>query len=205
MADPNNLLIHEHKLCLMLICKAGNTSIKWAIAKALGVPETHRTDLYYPKPNKADAKRYRKRGYLVLSVVRHPVSRLVSCWRDKVSNPKGFHKPFARKYGNRFKPGMSFDQWAAFVADIPDGIADQHFRSMTWDLVVDDEVVPQVIKIESPEWWAQLRGRIADHCGLDIGEERKENKGRGPAVDNVPMDLIRERYAQDFQRFCYDA
>lgn len=205
MADPNNLLIREHKLCLMLICKAANTSIKWAVAQATGLPQTHRTDLHYPTPNKLDVKQLRDDGYLVLSVIRHPFDRAVSCWYDKVARPKRFHQPFRRKYGDRVKPGMSFAEWVSFIADIPDGLSDQHFRSMSWDLVLSEKVIPQCIKVESPAWWEHLRARINDHCGLDIGAELRENRAKRPdvKVDTISAHLLKERYRQDFEYFGY--
>lgn len=201
MADPNNLLIHEHQLALMLICKAANTSIKWSVADAMGLEATHRTDLYFPTPNVEDVARLKDEGYLALSVIRHPAMRLLSCWRDKVSNPNRFHQPFRRRYGGVIKPGMSFEAFVDVVSDIPDGVADQHFRSMSWDLVHDGKVVPEVIKIEKPDWWMRLRDRIKTHCGLDIGPERKENQTKVNGMSDNPK--IRERYRQDFQRFGY--
>lgn len=207
MADPNNMLLHEHRLCLMLICKAGNTSIKWAIAGAMGLEETHRTDLYFPTPNKADAQRYRDEDYLVLSVIRHPLARIASCWLDKVSSEARFHQPFRRKYGGKIRPGMSFPEWVRLVGEIPDGIADQHFRSMTWDLVTD-EVVPETIKIERDDWWSVLRTRISNHCGMDIGRERWENRTKTDwrsMYDEETKALAVNRYKRDLEIFGYDA
>lgn len=214
MADPNTLLIHECKLCLMLICKAGNSSIKWAVAEAMGLSGTHRTDLHWPTPNKMDVKRYRDvDGYRAIAVVRHPLARLLSCWQDKVADPARFHAPFRRKYGRRVAPGMSFDAWVRFVASIEDGMADQHFRSMAWDLCDHDGVpIPEVLEIERPDWWELLRGEIRGHCGLDIGPERRVNvspsgrpaagAGSWEAAYSVELRRLAEaRYAADFAAF----
>lgn len=207
MADPNNMLIHEHRLVLMLICKSGNTSIKWAVAEAMGLGPTHRTDLYFPTPNIENAMSFADEGYLALSVIRHPLARLASCWRDKVADPNRFHRPFRHKYGGAIIPGMSFGDWVRFVAETPDGIADQHFRSMSWDLVFGDWT-PETIRIERPDWWADLRGRIRSHCGLDIGAQRHENSTGGDWQGEYTMELRRiacDRYREDLERFGYDA
>lgn len=209
MADPNNLVLHEYRLGLMFICKAGNTSIKTALGETLRIQarSPHRIDLFYPSVDKMCMREYRQQGYLVLSVVRHPLARLVSCWADKIETR--FHQPFARKYGDRFWPGMAFDAFVHTVADMPDGIADQHFRSMSWDLLAHDgEHIPQYLKIEHAGWWDDLRAKIVTHCGLDIGEQQQANRtgfGKHWREYYTPdtLSIARERYRTDFERFGY--
>lgn len=218
LSDPNSVVVHDKKLVLMMICKAGNTSIKRALGDALDfekldVParmEPHRRlDLYLPTPNKADAINLRGQGYLVCSVVRHPMARLVSCWADKIE--ERFHRPFHRKYGDVIRAGMPFREFVQLVCSIPDGQADQHFRSMSWDLVSNEGVlIPQhIMRLEDASWWERLRRLIFDHCGLDIGEQRTVNatsKGQGWREYFSPdlLEMAAERYAEDLERFGYD-
>lgn len=187
----------------MMICKAANTSIKSAFSACLGLDM--RLDLVLPTPTKHDAGRLRLKGYRVVTVVREPAARIASCWQDKVRDR--FHKPFERKYGAAaIHAGTTFGQFIKFVHRTPDGVADQHFRSMTWDLYHDDfGLVPDtVLKVEDPEWWEKLR-EIAKSRRLDIGPRRQENQSR---VDARPAQwtdelaaLVRERYADDFASF----
>lgn len=206
MADPNNLLIHDRRLCLMLACKAGNTSIKWAVAAAMGLDGTHRTDLYWPTPNKADAAGFRDRGYVVAGIVRHPLARLASCWRDKVA--ERLHAPFRRRYGGAIRRGMAFGEFARVVASIPDGLADQHFRSLTWDMVWNSRPVPDFIfKSDAPGWWDALRGLLRTRCALEIGPERRENVTGGDwraLYDAETRAIAAARYREDFTWFGYD-
>ncbi len=213
MADPNNLVLHDYKLAIMFICKAGNSSLKRAIADALQLPEYdaperlqphRRIDLYCPTPNIGDVKGFKENGYLTLSVIRHPLARLASCWIDKLQDH--FHVPFKKKYGLERK--MSFEDWVSFVHDIPDGKADQHFRSMKWDLVLGNTIVPEhIIKVEDQDWWERVRDLIKDHCSLDIGIERFINKSSlddwQSLYDEKTKLLACERYVDDLRIFGY--
>lgn len=217
MADPNNALIARHKLVMMFICKAGNTSVKRALADALKIPnfdaperlQPHRRfDLAFPTPNKMDAYALRQRNYLVCGIVRHPLARLVSCYEDKVCGDKLFG-PLGRKYDGKFRHGMPFEAFVKAVASIPDGQADQHFRSMSWDMLTESgELIPnRLFKVDSPDWWGELRTAILDHCRVDIGGERRENKSThadwreyySPATQH----LAEKRYARDMTEFGY--
>lgn len=206
MADPNNIAMHDLRLVLMLVCKAGNTSVKKAFAGALDLDR--RIDLVLPTINKRPAREMREEGYLLVSVVRHPLARLASCWADKVVCPDRFHRPFARKYGAAIWPGMGFDAFVRFVAGLDDGIADQHVRSMAWDLVDDEGIVPGlVLRQEESCWWQQLRVAVHDHCGLDIGPELRVNASDPERIKGIWTDELRalaqERYRQDMEVFGY--
>lgn len=216
MADPNNTVIHRHQLVICFIAKAANTSIKRAVGNVLGLPVIHafpprlaphrRLDIHLPTAPIADVLALKKCGYLAVATTRHPLARLASCWKDKASTHY-FHKAFARKYG--LKPGMPFDDFVRFVAETPDEHSDQHFRSMTWDLIHKGRVVPDhVLRIEDAGWWNELRRLIKEHCDLDIGKELHENKS-GPAgwrTLYTPglMDVAKERYAEDLENFGYE-
>lgn len=217
MADPNNLVVHPHRLVLMLTCKAANTSVKRALADALDLPrldvperlEPHRRiEVHLPTINKADAFELRQRGYLVVGFARHPLARLASCWRDKVQ--RAFHKPFARKYGDAVRPKMPFAAFVDFMARTPDGVADQHFRSMAWELLdaAGLKIPTALFKVDDDGWWESLREVVAGGCGLDLGPERQENRsadGNWQALYDGPHEAIaRARYARDFTAFGYD-
>lgn len=217
MADPNNAVIYDRRLVCMFICKAGNTSIKRALADALDLPTAdhapeplrphRRFDLHCPTPNKMDAYALREQGFTVFAVVRNPLARLASCYVDKVRGR--LHGPFRRKYGDEVRKGMSFDEWVRFVARTPDGKSDQHFRSMAWDLLTEaDEVIPEnVFRVEDRDWWRGLRSLLRDRCGVDIGPERRENASGladwASFYGAETRGLAEDRYAADFKAFGY--
>ncbi len=219
MPDPNNVVMYDQKLVCMFTCKAGNTSVKRALGDALDLPHVdgmpdrlaphRRLGLYLPSLTKLDARAFRQMGFLVIGFARHPMARLASCWRDKVAGPH-FHHPLARKYGDRFWHKMPLGAFVRAVADIPDGVADQHFRSMTWDMVgQDDEMIPErLYRVDEPGFWETLRADLSGRCGIEIGEERHDNKtGAGSdwrrLFDAETLAVAERRYADDFRHFGY--
>lgn len=63
------------------------------------------------------------------SFVRNPLTRLYSCYRDKVYNARQRRKQCTLSpYGIDF--GMSLDDFIIRVAEIPDNQANDHFRSL---------------------------------------------------------------------------
>lgn len=220
LADPNNALIASHRIVMMFICKAGNTSVKRALADALDLPpndavpeqlQPHRRfDLAFPTPNKMDAHALRAAGWLVCGIVRHPLARIASCYEDKICGGTLFG-PFARKYGGTIRANMPFADFVDAVCAIPDGQADQHFRSMSWDMATDaGEIVPEhIFRVEDNEWWQDLRRTILNHCEVNIGGERRENASRMKNWRGYysPKSLAaaKLRFARDLRLFGYDA
>ena len=78
----------------------------------------------------------RAADYTRFAVVRDPVDRLISCWRDKIAQrpitdwrlKKGVHRGFD-SFGNLFWAGMSFEEFVHSVSRIPNCRANPHFRS----------------------------------------------------------------------------
>jgi hypothetical protein len=217
VADPNNIVLHEKKFAFCFICKAANTSLKRAFGNTLNLPQVEnlpgrlaphrRLDLHLPAPKLKDILIFKEFGYLTAAAVRHPLARLASCWSDKI-NGKHFHQPFARKFG--LTPDISFADFVYFVSGVPDEQADQHFRSMTWDLMYENSIVPEhILKIENDGWWNKLRELIQSHCNFDIGREYFENRGLFGEWESFYTPELRElavnRYADDFRNFGYAA
>lgn len=207
MPDPNNIVLHEQRVVLMLICKAGNTSIKQAVGSALGLRNVAQWQHELSTANKAACRHLRTQGYRVLGTVRHPLARLVSCWADKVERSAQFHEPLRRKYGERVWPGMPFADFARFVCGVPDEAADQHFRGAAWDLCATSLVPDTLLRMENPTWWDALAGVLRAQ-GLEIGPARTENRtGRGADWRQMYRPdlrtLVERRYADDLEAFGY--
>lgn len=217
MADPNNVLMHRQRIAAMFICKAANTSVKQALADKLNLPDVdlEREELkphrklsnHLPTPVKTDVWKFRQEGYLTFAVIRHPLARLASCYADKVETR--IHPPFLKKYRADVRQGMPFREWVEFVARTPDIAADQHFRSMAWDLVsTSDRIIPaHIFKVEDAGWWNRLRERIMAHCEMDIGPERIVNASRHrdwpEYYDDETREMAARRYADDLRHFGY--
>jgi hypothetical protein len=90
---------------------------------------------------------------LTVAFIRHPLDRLVSCWKNQMDAPTtfsktlfkdGMHKSFWRFSG--IHPGMHFDAFARAVCEIPDNQANAHFASQH-SFICDDagNVIPRLL------------------------------------------------------------
>lgn len=209
MPDPNNTVLAHKHLVFMMIAKAGNTSVMHAVRSAVKLPAgVSRADHFYPNCTKEEALDYRDRGFHVVSFVRNPFDRLVSCWEDKIRR-----RFLAGLQGQGMRRDMSFGEFAERVCGLRDDecpAAAQHFRGMCFDLVVDGELVPDLVgRVESfDDDWQRIRAVVAKDCGLDLGPplHRNETPERQPTWRYYSAALRRrvaERFAEDLERFDY--
>lgn len=170
MPDPNNIALRAHGIVFMLIPKVANTSIKIALADALGLGRD-----YIHAPDKfdyVDTKEAKTFPYRI-GFVRDPLDRLLSCYRDKViGNPSDRVENGLRRFG--ITRNMSFLDFIEAIAVIPDeecgGVA-QHFRSQVYSLADDDgTVIPTVLgRFEGlADDWQMVRDYVARFSGLQL-------------------------------------
>lgn len=168
MPDPNYILI-PGEVALLLPAKCANTSIKQAIATRLGRPVDLNSPRWFVDIHDPERLPYattdeivaaREKGVPVVGVIRDPVARLVSCWRDKVA---GKYQLEFRKPGS-IHPGMSWDAFVWAVSTTPDEEADQHFRSLCADLVIQGEDPELCLSADSSSslalGWRHLRNTL---------------------------------------------
>lgn len=149
-----------------------------------------------------------KRDLYFFSFVRNPLSRLYSCYRDKVVNAENFRSQCTLSaYGIEF--GMSFEDFVYRIADIPDAQSNEHFRSLNSFLTYQDKpFVDYVGKIEHfNEDWQPLKQKF----GLDCPQRDERSKRvSGPAIPFIDLPYTREtaeiaakRYARDIELYDY--
>lgn len=204
MPDPNNTVLHEHRMVFMMIAKAGNTSTMHALRSACGLEV--RPDHHFPNAGKEEiAERYG--AYLKVAFVRNPFDRLVSCWCDKVRRK---WLPSLQRQGLR--KDMSFPAFVEQVARVPDSEcpgAAQHFRSQTYDLCIGDRVVPDFVgRIDTfAHDWKRMRELIKGHCGVDMGPVRHANASQHRPYRSYYTPelrrLVERRFADDLEVFGY--
>lgn len=192
----------------MVMPKAASTSIRTALATQLGLPTDSVHELSeFQGLSKRDAIRFqRDEGYLVVGSVRDPVTRLASCWADKVASGS-YYSEFA--VYDEFSPTMSFDDFAAAVATISDEDAEPHFRSLAYDLVDSGDVIPDLLVDTATlsEDWNRVRARIAwrtnPHVWLPDLPHANAAGVRVPVPDicDRTIRLIHDRYAEDYAAF----
>ena len=153
--------------------------------------------------SQAGAWRLRKR-YFIFSFVRNPLTRLYSCYRDKVVKAVFTHKQCPlRPYGIHF--GMTFEQFVKRVVDIPDKRADQHFRSQYTLLTHEGQLIPHYLGMLETfdEDWQRLTRQF------DLPNPGRTRRISAPLPDpTLPLspttaqDAI-ERYREDIELFGY--
>lgn len=152
----------------------------------------------------ADAQRLAE-DYFLFGFVRNPVTRLYSCYLDKVvaARKKGRISPL-QPFG--VSADMSFDDFAECIADIPDSRSEKHFRSqhhLFWH--GGRWLVSYVGRFESlDQEWSVLAKRF----GLDISPKRRRSSGAGIELHQLPLGArsarrVTERYRRDIELFGY--
>ena len=139
------------------------------------------------------------------SFVRNPLTRLHSCYRDKLVNAASKRDRCSLSvYGIEF--GISFDEFVRRVADIPDDRADQHFRSQHTFLTHGDELlVHHLGQLEHfDDHWRAIQSR------LGLTPPKHEHRVSGPpvAARQLPLtraaaERARQRYQRDIELFGY--
>lgn len=148
-----------------------------------------------------------KNNRYFFSFVRNPLTRLYSCYRDKVLSEKRKHSCTFSPYG--IEAGISFEEFVYRVADIPDDRSNDHFRSLNNFLVYEGKpFVDYVGKIEHfKEDWQFLNDRF----GLPRPpRDERSKRVSGPAVplNKLPYtqemaEIAVKRYAKDIELYDY--
>lgn len=196
MSDPNNIVLHEHRLVLMLPCKVGNTSVKHAVAEALGKSNKnlHRASTW----NIATTRQVLElpRDWIIAGFTRHPYDRFASACSEKLLD-----KGEWRRTGHGGP--VPLDR----VADMLPFITDQHWRPMAEDLCIGNSLVPvHLVRMDrAGNGWGVFRGLVEQHCGLKLGDLPRLNVSKSSAVlSDYARMLVASHYDKDFDTFGYD-
>lgn len=204
MPDPNNIVLREHGIVFMCLPRVANTAVKTALQRAVGGQGYVHDPRAFETCDKKTAWRLRARhGFTVLALVREPLARLASCWRGKVMG-ETLHPGF-RRYPE-IRQGMSFADFVEACAVESDMCAEQHFRSQSFDLCLNGELVPGWIGRHEAldKAWAAARVLMRAR-GLEVGKLARVNQSQAPApeIDDETRALVRHRWAADYARFGY--
>ena len=157
--------------------KVGTRSIRQALSLHLlqNLPENSGKEISYKEITDEVEERFDKQysGFYmpetirakwadmsIFTFVRNPLSRLYSCYANKVldATEDGGKFPFAA-FG--MTPNTTFDEFVRIVADTPDSHSERHFRSQTWFITANGKLITDFIgKIENfNQDWEELRGK----------------------------------------------
>ena len=137
-------------------------------------------------------------GAQTLALYRNPIERLESCYRDKIK--RHYYKGFRSM---NIKPGISFNDFAKRVCDIPDDKADGHFRSMSC-FYLDSEGDPIFDRLISLSDFGNYYEEIfrAENDGFPPLPPAKTVTRDKPGLEVDPLnkntlDKLIERYSND--------
>ena len=143
--------------------------------------------------------------YYRFSFVRNPLTRLYSCYRDKVVNAQQRRdRCTLSPYGVHF--GMSFEHFIERVAEIPDKYSDQHFRSQSAVLLYRGELLV--------DYWGKLEQLaegfevLSARFGLGVPPCTRRVSGVVVKMHELPLtrhglELVMKGFEQDLDLFDY--
>lgn len=151
--------------------------------------------------------------YFKFAFTRNPFDRLLSCYRDKIERPNipRYMLMSAKRSGTLFYPRMPFAEFVETVCNIPDHLADGHFRPQ--HLTIRDQegkiAADYVGKFENlTEDFSYIKQKIGA-SDLELPERNRINSARQVSTsyqdfyDERLKDLMYERYEKDFENFGY--
>ena len=151
--------------------------------------------------------------YFKFTFVRNPFSRLVSCYNDRVvlkdmgSYETCYH---FKDYPIEIPPNISFSDFVHRVVDIPDYLADRHFKPQSYSIFRNNTITPDFIgKLESlSEDWKKLANmfELQDTIeSLNRGTMKSSQKKLDfrTFYDSQLVAMVYEKYKQDIERFGY--
>ena len=194
---PAGILVPKRNFVYIPIPKVACTSIKARIAK-LENKRLLNNDPHQTQFQTISLEATYNSPLPSFAFVRHPVDRLYSCWKDKVS--QNITKEFSRF---PFYSGMSFKDFVDVVKDIPDDEADGHFRSQyAYVYHRSFKAVTYVAKLENcEEEWRN----ISDWLKLPYAPlETRNSTGTRQPISSALLELIHDRYEIDFNKFNYE-
>ncbi|MBO6558811.1 MAG: sulfotransferase family 2 domain-containing protein [Pseudomonadales bacterium] len=212
-----SIYLERYEAVYIDIAKVASSSIKATLASVLELESADGNphDVDFPRPPKAnpDGEDFYSNLYS-FAFVRNPWDRLVSCYRDKIGGEVPDFTGFAETgvahclaRFDVFKSGMSFRDFAYAVASIPDGEADEHFRSQA-DYVTNSRGQVAVNFVGRYENLAEDFNSVARRIGLNpniklphlqAASKRDFTAYYTPEISS----LVESRYARDIELFKY--
>lgn len=208
--DPLEYYIDDkRKIIYVENAKVACTSIKLAmfepdIENAMDIHEKLREKAVYSVPPS-------KSGYYTFTVIRDPVRRFISCYKDKVLR-KGdentelsifdlkFYKVIFRIFSGERYHGSKTDivTFAKIVSSIPDSLSDRHFRSQYYMKAKSSQNI-EFIKLEDlSAFWGKMMEVY------DLPALRKENSTKiNFSISNIELNalsmILNEKYEHDYE------
>ena len=217
--QPLAVVIHKLRLVYYPVPKVASSSLRrYFLMHALAedrddiatLPQEaiHQEFVYPTLPRRKAAA---LEGYTSLAVVRNPFDRIWSCYQDKVAGQakaNGKLHPGLQRYNKLtgrviFSPEMSFLEFCRTISNIPDFLADEHFRSQH-RLVPADRSAFQVDYLVRQEELDARMTEICERLGLPAWQSERVNAVRSPrqsggGFTEEIVELLWRRYTRDLR------
>ncbi|EDX86090.1 hypothetical protein S7335_3793 [Synechococcus sp. PCC 7335] len=210
------ILIKKHKVIYFPIPKVACTSLKKACADLIEMSSDSDIsvhDTYFPGIQDLDALQGYE-DYFKFAFVRNPWDRLVSCYCNKIKSDAHINNRWFQNgvsvglaHYDTFEAGMSFGAFVNSVIDIPETLAEKHFRSQhTFIVGVDGKLLPNFVgKFES---LSEDLARICDHLNVEPMElphlQRSFRRDYRKYYSEDLKEVVATRYERDIALFGYD-
>ncbi|OJU06194.1 MAG: hypothetical protein BGN87_13070 [Rhizobiales bacterium 65-79] len=203
----NTLIFPECKVAYIPVPKAACTSIKTALLPLVG--EEARDDFLVHLTDKFDIRPFSEcrpllsPEWFVFTVVRHPIDRALSAWRNKC-DPAGPGLT-GRMHKMGFRPGDDLDAFTKTLSRWPAQAMDEHVMPQSDLLDGIDRWPVQVFKFETlkDDWPAIVReirrrgGQISDDLPMRNVSSQRVGDSR------QAMERLNRIYRDDFARYSY--
>ena len=212
-----NILLEHYKAIYFYIPKVACSTLKKVCVDLLNmnhaegdlVEEVHLLAFPYVKKYKV-ADDYQ--DYFRFCFVRNPWSRLVSCYKDKIDYDQGhvyerYENSFIAYLKNMkmYSKDMNFERFVEVVCEIPDELAEGHFRSQH-RFILDDhdrKLVDFIGKFEQLHLdFDKVTEKLGIQAELPHLRSRKDS-GYADYYTNRISKLVGRRYERDIDMFGY--
>lgn len=193
------IVLESKRLVYWPIPKNASTSIKWALAKMMGIsPPVNGVIHDAPFTWTRDPIS----GYRDIALVRHPLHRLFSLWANKIKEGHpvgpgyvdGLDQAVFGRWRDRFRSGMPFEEFVQSIFSIAPAEADPHWAIQS-SQVPKGAVIYRMDR-EADDYLLRLLLPIENISSPSVGDWRKA----------FPPDLYRSvssYYWEDLERFGY--
>jgi len=142
---------------------------------------------------------------------RNPYERLASLYRHKIAAPRNRGRRLSRLfavYGRKFSLGMSFAEFVAAVASVPDHKAEKHFRSQTAFVFWEGNPLTDFLgRVEDFDAGWEY---VCDHSKMEpIRRGYNRTSEQAPFdltawYDEALLALVNQRYSADLELLGYE-
>jgi sulfotransferase famil protein len=215
----SNVLMEDAKAIYVWVPKVACSTLKTVCATQLGYAalETDPRELaeavhrrQFPFARKYEI-RTRFASYYKFTFVRNPWDRLLSCYADKMRDGAKAYRSDSNslvdflKHERRYSSGMTFEAFVDEVVQIPDRRTEGHLRSQVSFLSDAAGVLPfdKIGRFETlADDFAEIAARLG-HCGTLPHLRSTGVRDYRDYYSSRMRDRVRQRYAEDVERFCY--